>query len=171
MMLSVCPLITSWSQGLYLQILICGGDWWLREPIVPERRICYLHFPTEEGAPRHSEPSGNNRGLIRRHEAEKGALKPGLYWGIHGKARQGRANSLGQASVNNSSGLWARDMVSNSWPWDNLGQGKYWLDVWELEKLDPSGLHIKGMLLAEPSGISKNWLALGGPSLLGQQDF
>lgn len=43
--------------------------------------------------------------------------------------------------------------------------------MYELNKLDPSGLPIKGLLLAEPPANSENWLVLEGPCLLGQQDF
>lgn len=46
-----------------------------------------------------------------------------------GKAKQGRENSLGLASLNNYGRIWAVRVISLSgtWLWDDLGQKKYWL--------------------------------------------
>lgn len=55
-----------------------------------------------------------------------------------GKARQSRGNSLGLSSLNNSSkfgGLGVSLVVWYlAWPQVDLGQGKYWLGRWELDK-------------------------------------
>ena len=93
-------------------------------------RIYYLHFLREGVTPYHAGPHGEHQGGQEAEAGVRGKLRTESLLGFFsGKARQGRVNSLGLTSVNNSNGLWKKGCTLVAWPWDNLGQRKYWCGV------------------------------------------
>ena len=66
--------------------------------------------------------TGSTRSIRRQKEPGE-HTGTSLYCGFAGKARQGQVNSLGLASLNNSSRLWATygPWLSHSWHWGDLG--------------------------------------------------
>lgn len=135
-----------------------------------ERKMYYLHFPTEGGAPYHAGLHGNSICAVRRQKQGRRKHLGTVFIGVSvGKCKAERGKQFRIGWFEKSSGLRAVGLGLLSLALKRL-QGNTGL-VYELNKLDPSGLPIKGLLLAEPPANSKNWLALGGPCLLGQQDF
>lgn len=68
-----------------------------------------------------------------------------------GKARQNRVNSLGLANLHNSGRLW----MFHTYPWDNLGQEKFWLGVLKFNK-EVVGLCRRDRLESKLFTISRN---------------
>ena len=69
----------------------------------------YLHFSREESIPCHTGPQGKRWILVRW---KKGKAKASTFTVFsEGKARQGRVNCLGLASLNSFSQLWATGVV------------------------------------------------------------
>lgn len=112
----------------------------------------------EESQCRPRRASGKSTGISQ--EAEDNSQRKACAWAFTGafseKARQGRENNLGLATLNNSCWFWARRVVSGCLvPGLRMISGRGSISVWALEKevdrdIDSKlvGLHVKGMLLA-----------------------
>lgn len=94
-----------------------------------------LTFPKRRGCHVTQGQRGNARFSLegRQKQEPDESLGHILFWDFCGKGKQGRRNRWRLAGVNDSSGLWGTGALSAvcAWPWVDLGQGKYWLSMWE----------------------------------------
>lgn len=121
--------------------------------------------------------SGEHKVLVRwRKTGMRGKPEPSFHWRFIGKARHSRVRSLGLASWNNFSRLWALGVVSSCLvPGPGMIRTEEILVcVFKLDK-EVAGSVDVGLValpwLMEPFAISKNWLTLGRVVSPSQQVF
>lgn len=114
-------------------VLIYGGDW-----VAAQRGLCHwkkifiISISWKEG-PCHANHMGRIKfGSGGKQEQGEG-LNHSLYWGFHRKGKAGldKQSKVGQCEWFGWASGSRGDLSCDTWPWDDLGQRKYQLGVWE----------------------------------------
>ena len=87
-------------------------EWQHKAANAVERRLLLLTFPKRRSTPRHAGPHGEAPVLVRKQKPWGESTAQTIIF-FHGKGRQGRADSLGSAGLNNVRRLWAIGLVSS----------------------------------------------------------